>query len=587
MKFASFILPFLPLFTGGPTGAGAEELPETHFRAASNGDRKLKSTSETSHPHLGSSNTTSDSASSDATSDSGGSEATSDSEQEFTVNGCDDVVGLDDSYFETVHWLAELRDDCLLGYINSTDDFSIAVEEYQNPAPTLSVEEQVAQMANHTCSAVNQTELDQEIVDACLEDPRDDQSVLDALVRVEFAKNDETELLPGLEQSCIDLAKNRDSIYADLEVLKERDSGRRRLEESDHITSFGYAVEMIDMYECFCDESNPMNNGCSLLFLRFLEDTMKAVDRQAELMAQMSDSDVIGRLEESLDKHTTHLRNSNPPDYQITQDDANALAERALADVNADAGGCDPPGLQRNIQGGFSLCMYAGPYLECGISTSQYSPTCISGSCGAGAAVRLVTEVQLCGGTRFDNPTISLELKICVDVISDVLDVIQNRISVVNSMLNSLNIYGGCYRLAWAQYNFRYQRMEVQIPVHEVSYLGVLRAGAGGNARVRFKSHGTHYQDSMAWYCSDWLANNNNGLVRNTGGTTCQNQWSSARSRRYFSIGRYVNMSVTFRVRVFIPISCSCHWRGWSLRCSCRAAYWHNIFERSQAFILK
>ena len=114
----------------------------------------------------------------------------------------------------------------------------------------------------------------------------------------------------------------------------------------------------------------------------------------------------------------------------------------------------------------------AGPTLECGLSYSSSAATCISGFCSAGNGVQLVGEVQICGGTGTADPSISIELKvrhqdtgtlsdhqvlnltrisptpskICVSVISDVVGVIQNEISVVNSMLNDLNIYGGCYR---------------------------------------------------------------------------------------------------------------------------------------------
>ena len=100
-----------------------------------------------------------------------------------------------------------------------------------------------------------------------------------------------------------------------------------------------------------------MNNGCTLKFLRFLEDTMTAVDQEAERMAEMAESmDIMDQLEESLNKNSTHLRNSNPSNYQMTEDDTNALVERALADVGADAGKCDPPGIKETTTG-YSLCM--------------------------------------------------------------------------------------------------------------------------------------------------------------------------------------------------------------------------------------
>jgi hypothetical protein len=138
-------------------------------------------------------------------------------------------------------YLADLADDCRLGYINSSEDFAEKLEELKNPTPQLTVEEQIAEMANQICSGANHNaDVDQEIKDACLEDPRDDEAVLDATVRVEFEKNDETELLPGLNQACVDIDKNRDAIYASLEVLKEKSSGRRHLQEGGQITSCTY-----------------------------------------------------------------------------------------------------------------------------------------------------------------------------------------------------------------------------------------------------------------------------------------------------------------------------------------------------------
>ena len=111
------------------------------------------------------------------------------------------------------------------------------------------------------------------------------------------------------------------------------------------------------MYECFCDDGNPSNYGCTLKFLRFLEDTMTAVEQSGEEMARSAGSmDGLSQLEESLNKQTTHLRNSNPPGYQVTDNDMSALVERALAEVDADLGKCDPKGVQRTATG-FKICL--------------------------------------------------------------------------------------------------------------------------------------------------------------------------------------------------------------------------------------
>lgn len=137
--------------------------------------------------------------------------------------------------------MADLADDCRLGYINSSEDFAEKLEELKNPRPQLTVEEQIAEMAHKICNGVTEdTDIDPETKTACLEDPRDDEAVLDAAVRDEFEKSDETELLPGLNQACADINKNRDAIYAALEVLKEKSSGRRHLQEGGQITSCKY-----------------------------------------------------------------------------------------------------------------------------------------------------------------------------------------------------------------------------------------------------------------------------------------------------------------------------------------------------------
>ena len=60
------------------------------------------------------------------------------------------------------------------------------------------------------------------------------------------------------------------------------------------------------------------------------------------------------------------------------------------------------------------------------------------------------------------------------------------------------------YRLAWAQYDFDYQRLTVEVPMHEHELMFMVRAGAGGSAKARFRGHGKHYIDDPDWYCSDW-----------------------------------------------------------------------------------
>lgn len=120
------------------------------------------------------------------------------------------------------------------GAINSTEQFEERMEEYSKPSPTLTVEEQVAKMAEDVCNNIDaNSDIEQEIIDVCMEEPRNDERVIDTVARIEWAKNDETELLPEMGVSCHHMAENRDEINAGLEILKERSSGRRRLNGED------------------------------------------------------------------------------------------------------------------------------------------------------------------------------------------------------------------------------------------------------------------------------------------------------------------------------------------------------------------
>ena len=74
---------------------------------------------------------------------------------------------------------------------------------------------------------------------------------------------------------------------------------------------------------------------------------------------------------------------------------------------------------------------------------TRKSNACSELSCGAGSAVKLTAAAQFCPvPAKFD-----LELKVCVDVISDILGVIGHYIPAAESFFNSFGVYGGCYRL--------------------------------------------------------------------------------------------------------------------------------------------
>ena len=57
-----------------------------------------------------------------------------------------------------------------------------------------------------------------------------------------------------------------------------------------------------------------------------------------------------------------------------------------------------------------------------------------------------------------------LELKICVDVISDVVQMIGKYVSEIETFLNeNFHIYSGCLRLAYAEYDIGKQRMHTSV----------------------------------------------------------------------------------------------------------------------------
>lgn len=118
----------------------------------------------------------------------------------------------------------------------------------------------------------------------------------------------------------------------------------------------GYAVDAVELMDCFCDETNELNYGCTLKFVQFLEDSMEAV-KESTSDAALS-PDLLSNLEESLNKQTSHLRKSAPPGYEMTEDDMEALVERALADSDSDlfVGKCEPPGVQPTATG-YSVCL--------------------------------------------------------------------------------------------------------------------------------------------------------------------------------------------------------------------------------------
>ena len=63
---------------------------------------------------------------------------------------------------------------------------------------------------------------------------------------------------------------------------------RRRLDNSNHkaVTSFELGSDMISFFDCFCDKSNPGNDGCSKKTLMFAEAVATAVSQKSTVIGE-------------------------------------------------------------------------------------------------------------------------------------------------------------------------------------------------------------------------------------------------------------------------------------------------------------
>ena len=105
-----------------------------------------------------------------------------------------------------------------------------------------------------------------------------------------------------------------------------------------------------------------------------------------------------------------------------------------------------------------TLANSAGPYFECAVEWDSTSHADVLAHCGGGQGAKLTAELKI---TVHPEVIIAIELKICVDVISDVISMIGKHIPLVETVMNDqFNIYGGCLRLAIATYNVDQNRLE-------------------------------------------------------------------------------------------------------------------------------
>ena len=91
------------------------------------------------------------------------------------------------------------------------------------------------------------------------------------------------------EEICNDVEQNRKEIEEALLVLASRsDEQHRCLDDSVHktVSSFEVGMDMISFFDCYCDKSNPGNDGCSKKTLLFAEAVAKAISQKANAIGE-------------------------------------------------------------------------------------------------------------------------------------------------------------------------------------------------------------------------------------------------------------------------------------------------------------
>ena len=91
------------------------------------------------------------------------------------------------------------------------------------------------------------------------------------------------------EEICISVEENRKEIEEALLVLaSQSDEKHRRLEDSIYhsVTSFEIGTDMLSFFDCFCDKSNPGNDGCSKKTLLLGEAIAKAVSQKGMVIGE-------------------------------------------------------------------------------------------------------------------------------------------------------------------------------------------------------------------------------------------------------------------------------------------------------------
>jgi hypothetical protein len=277
----------------------------------------------------------------------------------FNCSFIEDIFAEDPEAFTGTKFV-EIQDKCKEGVLKTPEDVAAIIEDVAAPNP--SIDEQIVGIADGICELVSKGEINpdadvSEIKAACLAEPRDDDAVVDAasILQAKMAPKDEV-ADAELEETCLSIAVNRDKIEAALLVLAERSSERKLQDDSGNetapVTSFVMATEMLTMYDCLCDQSNPDNLGCMKKAIKFAETVAQAVDEQAA--TDFNPERVLDDIEETVElvkTHASHLRHT-----EYGSNDVDLSIERALSESSV--GVCDPPGISDTWQnGGKKLCL--------------------------------------------------------------------------------------------------------------------------------------------------------------------------------------------------------------------------------------
>jgi hypothetical protein len=292
-----------------------------------------------------------------------GSETPASDQQALNCSTIEEIWETDPNLFLGTEY-AEIKDKCESGEITKVEEVAAEVEEVLSP--NLSIDEQISSIANDICeglSSGNETDVDASAVEAaCSTEPRDDEAVVDAasILQAENTPKDE-EWEAELEETCTSIRANRDKIEAALLVLAASSSERRLQDDPDSeapVTSFEMATDLLSMYDCFCDQSNPDNLGCTKKTLKFTEVVSKSIEEQAA--TDVDPERILNDVEETIEKHTHYLRHSGHDDNNdTTLSLARALSEvHESVGVSSSVGECDPPGITPTPQNdGYKLCL--------------------------------------------------------------------------------------------------------------------------------------------------------------------------------------------------------------------------------------